>query len=364
MLRVRAMPGILLDLRMVTGQLHGIARYALELARRAPKLAPDLTFEALVPPEGLPPELGPLRPELPLHRARVPFLHPLEQPTLALDLARLRPGLFHATSFSVPALWPGRLVATLHDANHLALPENYGRAQQVYYRAVVRPRCARAQALLTVSEFSRAELARHLVLPPERLQVIHNGVDARFRPRTESERVALRRRLGLPERFLLGVGNDKPHKALRLLAQVADALPLPVALLAGEGAARALGFPSSTIELGALPDDALPGLYAAATALVFPSSYEGFGLPALEAMASGCPVIAAGASSLPEVCAEAAVYFDVDQAPSLRESILRVCRDGALRESLSHKGPVRAARFSWDDCAVRTVAVYRRALER
>ncbi|MBM4379508.1 MAG: glycosyltransferase family 1 protein, partial [Deltaproteobacteria bacterium] len=111
---------------MVEGQLHGIARYALELARRLPRLAPAWQFAGLAGPRGLPGDLGPLTPDLPLHRCRAGFLSLAEQPALLESLARLRPALFHATSFSLPAAWPGPLVATLHDANHLALKEEYG----------------------------------------------------------------------------------------------------------------------------------------------------------------------------------------------------------------------------------------------
>ncbi len=361
-----AQPRILLDLRMVQGSLHGIARYALELARRLPALEPSWTFEALVPPGGLasPAEFGALQPpsSLRLHRARVPFLHPLEQPTLALDLLRVRPSLFHATSFSLPGLWPGRLVATLHDANHLALPQHYGAAQRAYYRVVVGPRAARSNALVTVSDFSRAELARFLSLPPERFQVISNGVDARFRPLPSSDLNALRERLSLPARFVLAVGNEKPHKGLRTLAQVADALGAPVVLLAGEGAAKTLGFPSTTRDLGTVPEEDLPRLYAAASVLAFPSVYEGFGLPALEAMACGTPVVAASGSSLEEVCGPAALFFSPGDATALRDAILRFLHDPRLRDERSQWGLERASRFSWDNCARQTLEVYRRVL--
>lgn len=357
-------PRVLLDLRMVEGPLHGIARYALELARRLPALAPDWEFRALVPPSGLPPGLGALHPDLPLVRTHGAYLSALEQPLLAATLFGEAVDLFHATSFSLPGLWPGPLVATLHDANHLALQENYGRAQMAYYRLVVAPRAKRALALLTVSEFSRQQLAAHLFLDPHRLQVVHNGVDARFHPQAASEVLAFRRRSNLPDHFLLLAGNQKAHKNLALLAKVANALPLPLVLLAGKGAAKALRFPSGTRELGEVPEDELPLLYSAADALMFPSLYEGFGLPALEAMACGCPVIASRTSSLPEVCGEAALLVDEPKrADAWREAAQRLTRDPVLRRTLAERGLIRAALFSWDDTAKQTLAAYRRALE-
>ncbi|HZA51215.1 MAG TPA: glycosyltransferase family 1 protein [Myxococcaceae bacterium] len=357
------MPRILIDLRMVGKQMHGIARYALELARRLPLLAPDWEFTALVGPDTLPSTLGPLQPRLPTIVASARFLSPLEQPSLAAALIGARLDLYHATSFSLPALWRGPLVATLHDANHLALPENYRPGTTAYYRLVVGPRARRAQALITVSEFSRAEVAEHLDLPPERLQVIPQGVDERFRPSAPPEVAAFRKRLALPPRFLLAIGNAKPHKNLEVIARIAPSLPVPVVLLAGRGAARRLGFPASTRELGEVPEEDLPPLYAAAEGLLFPSYYEGFGLPPLEAMACGCPVIASRAASLPEVCGEAAMLVEPHSPEQWREAALRICRDTALRATLSTGGFERAARYTWARCAQQTLAVYRRVLE-
>jgi glycosyltransferase involved in cell wall biosynthesis len=354
---------VLIDLRMVRGRLHGIARYALELASRLPGLAPDLRFSALIPAEGLPEGLGALTPRIPLHRCPASFLSPVEQPLLGAWLARLAPDLFHATSFSLPALWPGRLVATLHDANHLVLAGEYGAAQRLYYQFVVGPRARTARALITVSDFSREELARELKLSPYRLQVIPNGVDARYQPQTASELKDFRERRGLPPRFLLAVGNTKRFKNLGLLADLAESLPEPLVLLAGKGAAWELGFPDTTLELADLPEDDMPRLYGAATALLLPSRYEGFGLPALEAMACGTPVVAARAASLPEVAGEAALLLPPDDARAWKETALRLHRDEVLRRELSHKGRERAARFTWEDCAQRTLATYRRVLE-
>ncbi|HZX42851.1 MAG TPA: glycosyltransferase, partial [Myxococcaceae bacterium] len=179
---------VLIDLRMVSGRLHGISRYALELARMLPAIAPDLAFEGLGPPGGLP-DLGPLAPGFPVHASPAGFLSPLEQPALAAVLRRLRPSLFHATSFSVPLLWRGPLVATLHDAAHLVRSEEFGSLTALYYRLVVRPTARRARGLLTVSEFARGELASRLGVPESRWSVVPPGVDTRFRPPSAEERL-------------------------------------------------------------------------------------------------------------------------------------------------------------------------------
>ncbi|MEW6434600.1 MAG: glycosyltransferase family 1 protein [Myxococcota bacterium] len=354
---------VLIDLRMVRGSLHGIARYALELTRRLPQLEPGWQFFGLTGPDGVPDDLGDLAPRVPLIRCGAEFLSPLEQPSLAACLFRNAPQLFHATSFSLPALWPGALVATLHDATHLALPDDASLTRTAYYKLVVTPRAQRARALITVSEFSRRELSAHLGLAPERLQVISNGVDASFRVPTASEVDAFRARRGVPARYFAAIGNVKPHKNLKVLLSIADGLPEPLVLLAGRGARRALGFSEKVLELSPLPDGDLVSFLGGATAVLAPSRYEGFGLPALEAMACGAPVIAANAGAHPEVIGNAGLLVSPDNPLAWREAALRVSRDPSLRAELSQRGRDRAARFSWDDCARQTLAVYKRALK-
>ena len=344
---------------MVSGRLHGIARYALELARVLPGLAPDLIFEGLGPPAGLP-ELGPLAPAFPVHAAGAGFLAPLEQPSLAAGLRRLGPDLFHATSFSVPLLWRGPLVATLHDAAHLARSEEFGPLTAVYYRLVVRPTVRRARGLLTVSEFARRELAGRLGVPEARWTVVPPGVDARFRPPTAEERLAVRARHALPARYLLAVGNPKPHKNLGLLARIAARLPVPLVLLAGEGVARV--FPRPTRVLSEVDESNLPALYGSAEALLLPSRHEGFGLPALEAMATGTPVLAANAGALPEVTGGAAELLDPDDSEAWIAASNRLVENPLLRARWASAGRERARAYTWERCARQTLAVYRSAL--
>jgi glycosyltransferase involved in cell wall biosynthesis len=353
---------VLIDLRMVRGRLHGIARYALELARRLPTLQPSWEFIGLVGPGGIEANLGELQPRIRLIRCAAEFLSPLEQPALLASLMRASCDIFHATSFSLPALWPGRLVATLHDANHLALRSSYPWTRRVYYRCVVGPRARSAAALIAPSEFSRAELSAHLDIDRFRFQVIHPGVDRAYRPPTDSEAKAFRRARGLPQRYLAAVGNTKPHKNLSLLARLASALPVPIALAAGPGAKARLGFPDSSIELPALSEEEMPLLYGAALALLYPSSYEGFGLPVLEAMAAGCPVLASNATSIPEVAGEAAELIAPEDFDGWRETTLSIIRDDLRRREMSRRGIARASRFSWEECARRTLAVYARVL--
>lgn len=356
------MARFVIDLRMVQGPLHGIARYALELARRIPPLAPAHQFLGLVGPDGLPDHLGPLEPSIPLLRCPAAFLSPLEQPALAASLLRARADVFHATSFSLPALWPGTLVATLHDATHLALAENRTLSRVGYYRAIVTPRARRAAAIITDSEFSRTEVARWMQLDAARIRVIHCGVEGAFCPQPAHLKTRFRELRGLPKDFVLAMGNPKPHKNLKILQQLAESKALPLVLLAGKGARRELGLPPHVIELSPMADDDLVLLYGCATATLVPSFYEGFGLPALESMACGTPVVAADAGALPEIVGSAGLLVPPHDPSAWCSAVESLAKDELLRRRLSELGLERSTRFGWDVTAVETWDAYRKAL--
>src|SRR5262249_37368615 len=264
------------------------------------------------------------------------------------------------TSFSVPRFWTGRLVATLHDATHLVRSDEYGPLTAAYYRWVVRPTLLRAHGLITVSTFSRDELAAWLGPSADRWRVIPQGGDGCSQPFAPAERARAIGPLGLPERYPLTGGNEKPHKNLRLLARIANRLPLPLVVLAGDEGP--LGFPPNTRLLDSVDEAALPALYGSASVLLLPSRHEGFGLPALEAMAAGTPVIAARAGALPEVTAGAAELVDPDDEEGWIDAARQLVEDEALRRTRIAAGEARAAELTWDRTARETLALYRAAL--
>lgn len=278
------------------------------------------------------------------------------QLALPFRLRRLGVGRLLSPNHELVLFCPCPQVALVLDLLPLLFPECYPR-QRFYYRHVF-PRALRlADKIVTVSENTKGDLVRHYGLPPERIVVVPLGVDAAcFRP-------GLGRKPPVP--FVLSVGNQYPYKNLsRLLEAFAglgrEGLPHELVIAGGEqgGAggelrrrAALLGISDKVRFMGYVPDERLAELYNQADLFVFPSLYEGFGLPALEAMACGCPVAAADNSSLPEVCGDAAVYFNPEDPAQMTAAMARTLKEPAVRRKLSSAGLERARRFSWEASA-------------
>lgn len=334
-------PDILLDARWLdddgSRNVLGLARVGREVVRRLPPL------------EWL--EGGP------------PLLHPAEPAWLTGVLAKRRPRLFYSPGFNAPPTSPVSFVFTVFDLIHLRMPDMGGTRKRLYYRLHVKPAVRRARAVLTGSEYSRTEIVDWSGVDPDRVVVIGCGTASDFTP----EGAAFQ--LGFP--YLLYVGNRKAHKNLPRLVQAfarvqeQDSLHLvlPGALEPDLLAlAHAEGVGDRLVFLGPVSDKQLPELYRGAVALVFPSLYEGFGLPPLEAMACGTPVVSSTATSLAEVVGDAALAIDPLDVDSIAHGIDRIVSDDGLRAELRERGLERAARFSWQRTAELTWQTLRQAL--
>jgi glycosyltransferase involved in cell wall biosynthesis len=277
-----------------------------------------------------------------------------EQVALPAQAARRRAALVFSPANLAPLAWP-RNVLVMHDAAVLREPEAYSHPYRAWHATAGLASARRALGVITVSEFSRGELIELAGLEPSRLTVIPGGVDSRFTPGADPAPAAARLGLGRP--YVLTVATDDRRKNVTRLAPVARALEgAGIELVwAGDrrpyfaGAAAAAGVRS----VGYVDDAHLPGLYAGARAFVLPSRYEGFGLTCLEAMASGTPVVAADRAALPEVCGDAALLVDPDDAQALAAAVLRAADDMALCEDMRARGLIRAAQFTWDRTAAR-----------
>jgi glycosyltransferase involved in cell wall biosynthesis len=281
--------------------------------------------------------------------------------------------LVHATTHYgtfVPCRY--RNVITVTDVSPLLHPETHGRMQVQYHRHLLPFVLKRADVVLTISESSKKDIVRCCGIAEDKVEVILLGVDARFKPAAAADSEFIR---NLPERFILNIGTLEARKNLpRLLEAFALARKkgLPHKLLIGgargwrlsnlAGIVERHALENDVVFLGFVEDADLPALYGRAEFFVYPSSYEGFGMPILEAMACGTPVITSNCSSMPEVSGDAALLIDPFDVSDLAARMIELAASRDLRTSLCTRGLARAARFSWEKTAQETLAVYERLL--
>lgn len=269
------------------------------------------------------------------------------------------------------------LVVTVHDLSHVRHPEFHRPDAVEHLERGLADSLARAARIITVSEFVRGEVLEHFGLPADRVVAVKNGVDPVYHPMSPAETQAVRHKFGLEGKdYILAIGTLEPRKNLLRLFDAFSRLPDSVRkrhpiVVGGAGGwlnenisqrLRALESRGDVIRLGYVPEADLPTLYAGAWACAYPSVYEGFGLPALEAMAAGIPTLTSNASSLPEVVGDTALTCDTTDVVGLSEQLRRLLDDDALRARLRRDGPIRAAGMSWDRCVDETVQVYADAL--
>ena len=296
----------------------------------------------------------------------------------AFRLFRDRLDLFHATHYVLPPL-KSRAVVTIHDIIHLLYPQFLpNRAALVYARVMIRRALVRADRIITVSYNSKRDLVDYFGISPSRIEVIYNGVSPRFRadlPRDDADRVA--QKYGLARPYLLFIGGEKPHKnvqnVVRAFAEArrrrADlphflvlAGPMPTNTARIDALIAALDVGRSIVRPGRIAEEDLPGLFAGADVLLYPTLYEGFGLPVVEAMACGTPVLTSSTSALQEIAGGYAYLVDPLDVDAIARGIVLLTTDPKVRSDFVLLGRKRARDFSWDRAAERTLEVYAEAL--
>jgi len=285
--------------------------------------------------------------------------------------------LLHSPVNIQPVALPCKGVVTVMDLSFLAYPESFKRPQRFYQTTFTRLSARHATRLIAISLQTARDLIRRFQVPANKITVIYPGVDSRFRPLAEGPELnQFRRKLGLPDRFILCVGTLEPRKNLVMLLRAYNQFKRQtrtdhkLVLAGGKGwldqpiqrTISELGLDSDVLLPGFVAENELPLWYNSADAFVYPSLYEGFGLPALEAMACGRPVLVANTSSLPEVVGEAGILLNPDSPEVWAEALMRICSDGNLRSDLSSRALARAQLFSWSKMARETVLVYHEAL--
>lgn len=366
-----------LDARLLAYRREGIARYILELATRLPRIIdPEVRLVLFQSRKDSHTRVDAPR----VHTARVwtPPHHRWEQRIWPLEVALRRVALLHSPDFIPPFAGSFRKVITVHDLHFLKYPEFMTRESRRYYGEQIARAVHVADHIIAVSQTTQTDLMAYFNLPAHRISVIYEGASAVYRPLPpDAVREALER-LGLAPGYILVVGTWEPRKNLPMLlrayARLRDRRPgAPPLVLAGRRGwlyQEILEWPHRLHIADYLrwiegPDDqTLAALYNGAAFLAFPSLYEGFGLPAVEAMACGTPVVVSDRGALPEVVGDAGIILPAEDEDRWAEAMEALLDDPEARARLRQKGLERAAQFSWDRAAEETWAVYRMVLGR
>ncbi|MGC9348207.1 MAG: glycosyltransferase family 4 protein [Anaerolineae bacterium] len=362
-----------IDLRLHAYAPGGISRYARRIARSlAGLLEPGTLTLVHHRRDDHPLALSDVR----SYAAWTPPHHNLEKWALGAELLPLKLDLFHSTDFIPPAFGAQRLVITVHDLNFLYYPEYLTSDARRYYNDQIGWAVERANAIIVDSEATRQDLHKLLDVAPEGVTVAHLAADARFRVLPSFKISAVLERYELPPDYLLFVGVWEPRKnlsglleALRLLH--ARGYNLPLVAVGRRGwlyeeifdKVESLGLSAWVRFIENPPVNDLVGLYNAAQLLVLPSFYEGFGLPVLEAMQCGTPVVASDRASLPEIVGEAGILINPEDPAAIAGACARVVRDVELQRALYTAGLARATNFSWRATAKKTLLAYQAALQ-
>ena len=297
---------------------------------------------------------------------------------LSWHLLRLKADLYHATHYVMPLVVPCRSVVTIHDIIHLLYPEFLpNRLAFIYAERMIRRSLQRGDRIISVSRNTRADLMSYFQVDGEKIDVVYNGIEDQFRTALASEDLERwMRNLGLERPYLLFVGNPKPHKNLdNVVKAYAQALqlhdfPHRLVCVGDRGGlefkirqrASQLGISDRILLLGHVAQEALPAVYQGAAAFLYPTLYEGFGLPVVEAMASRVPVITSNTSALKEIAAGYADLVNPLDVEAMAGAIVRAVSDTDHRRSLRKLGARRAEDFHWRQAAGKTFDIYRRVL--
>ena len=358
----------------------GVSRYIYNLVTTLPHIDQANHYTVFLNEKRVPSTSA----SLTMRLTKLPTIHPSvrifwEQCIQPIALIREKVDLLHCMAFVSPLLLLRPVVLTIYDLGVLRYPEKHRASSHFYLKQFTPISVRRAKRIIAISASTKEDIIRSLGVSPSKVDVIHCGVEEMFLPINDHQRLDdFRTRRGLPEKMILFVGTLEPRKNLENLLRAYALLKKrrnlshKLVIIGAKGwhyqgifaAQRELGLKGDVIFTGYVPQGELPLWYNVAELFVYPSLYEGFGLPPLEAMSCGTPVITSNTSSLPEVVGEAGITVNPMDVEGLAEAMNQVLSDGILRQSMREQGLARAGRFSWANAAQKTVEVYQRALGR
>ena len=363
---------IVLDARTANDHFPGIGRYVVNLSQALMRIAPDLDLTLLHNPAAKATRLT--LPALPRIACSTSPFSIQQQWIVPAILRQAQAKFYHSAYYLMPYLPGVPSVVTCYDLIPLIYPEYYTISQRLICRLAHYLALRATRVILAISEATKADLVRVFQVDPQQVLVTPLAADASFAPCSRMQIAAVRVKYALPERYVLYLGINKPHKNLARLVQTwrvvnrKSQIPHLKLVIAGQWderypearrLAEELGLKDQVVFAGPVSEADLPALYSGAMLFVFPSLYEGFGLPVLEAMACGTPVVCSNTSSLPEVAGNAALLVEPQDVTALADALSRAANDGELRQAMRQKGMTQAARFSWERTAQETLTAYR-----
>jgi glycosyltransferase involved in cell wall biosynthesis len=375
---------IAIDARFVGPEQTGLGRYTEELVHGLAKIDKTNRYSVLLSREGFD-YFRSRSKNFHKIKADFPWYSVIEQIKMPRLLRRLNPDLVHFCHFNVPVGWRRPFVVTIHDLikDEFKGRESTTRSSLVYnlkhwaYKKTISHALYKSTAVITISQGSRAKIIKRYGLPESKIFITYEAADPKFAKYrrlelTAADKAVLQKKYGIKFPFLLYVGNAYPYKNLGRLLEALQKVdknyflvnPCARSVFYDQLAnnARRLGLASRVILPGFVPDDDLAKLYRAATAYVFPSLSEGFGLPLLEAQMAGLPVAASAAPPLPEIGGRGAIYFDPKNSDDMAQKINELLANVDLQREMVRQGEANLKRFSWGQTARQTLAVYKKSL--
>lgn len=360
---------VIIDARMVDEHLHGIARYAYEIIKGVSK-EDNINIKLLVNNLKISNKIFAKFQNIEFIVMKSKFLSIGEQFELPSIINKYKDDtIFHSPSFVSSPFIKIPMVMTIHDLNHLRFPEYYSWFHKYYYKYIVKNSALRCKRIITVSNFSENEIIDWIKFDKNKVVVTYNGVDKNFRvieDKIELNRV--KKKYDLPDKFVLYIGNLKPHKNVETLIDSMRFID-NIKLIINGKKNESLGKHIAEYKLndkiqfiGYVDEKDLPIIYNLATVFVFPSLYEGFGLPPLEAMACGCPTIVANTSSLPEVVGKSAILINPHNENDISEKIKNITESVFNESSLINLGFLNVQKFKWTETVKKTIMIYKESL--
>ncbi len=368
---------IVIDARTATDHFPGIGRYVVNLSNELAQIAPDLRISLLYDPSAAATRLTLPDPRTAgLRRVACP-VSPFsirQHWAVPTQLRHMQATLYHSPYYLMPYLPGVPTVLTCYDLIPLIYPQYFTPTQRLIYRVAHLTALKTARVTLAISQVTKADLMHHFRLAPQQITVTPLAADTHFKPQLPEQIANIRRKYAVPEKYVLYFGSNKPHKNLmRLVRSFAELETKKQELgihlvIAGHWDSRypetkvrveELGLKDQVVFAGPVDDADLPALYSGAVLFIFPSEYEGFGLPVLEAMACGTPVACSNTASLPEVAGDAALMFDPTSVDAIADALGRLLADDYLRAELRDRGLRQAARFTWQGTARKTARTYK-----